>query len=197
MLTHLLRPLVFLRIRHESGTLNGFNWTLPGVVTLACVAVVWLVSPHVNVFHGDGLINKVLAFVQNLPGFYIAALAAVATFARPNLDELMPGRPPTVDIIYNNQLTHVELTRRRFLCMMFSYLTALSIGLTLIAIVVTTFADPIAALLKTSLLPVYAHALQTGLRVVGATLFFWLFMQMVVVTLWGLYYLGERMHTPD
>lgn len=189
MLRELVRPFAYLRIQHASGTLRAVNWALPVGAAAVCVALGAWVSPSVNVFHADGLLVKLLGFVQSLPGFYLAALAAVATFAKEGLDRLMPGEAPKVDIIYNGQLTVVELTRRRFLSMMFAYLTVLSILLTMAAILATTFVDPIRALLT----PLGRAWLK------GAFAFFYLAMlaQMLVITMWGIYYLGERMHTPD
>jgi hypothetical protein len=55
--------------------------------------------------------DRLLGFIQNLPGFFIAALAAVATFGRADLDALMPGKPPRVSILYHGRPTEVELTR--------------------------------------------------------------------------------------
>ena len=106
----------------------------------------------------------------------------------------MPGEPPKVSIVYNGQLVAVDLTRRRMLCLMFSYLTAISFALTLILIVVTTFAEP----LKMAL-----GVLSCGTTFIHALRWLVLFLlslatvQLVVITLWGLYYMGERMHTPD
>lgn len=185
----LLRPLIYLRIDHGSGALPRMNWGLPTLATAVVVAVGALLFPGINAFHSGGVFDRLLGFVQNLPGFYLAALAAVATFSRADLDQLMPGTPPRVSILYHGKPRTVELTRRRFLCLMFAYLTTISIVLTLALIVGLPMVDMVRGLLPASVLP-YVRASASSCIV-------FLTAQMVTITLWGLYYLGERMHTPD
>ncbi len=181
----LLRPLNYLAIRHESRIFSLFNWILPAAFSALAVCACFWLAPGVNLFHAEGLIAKILNFVQNMPGFYLAALAAVATFGKADLDQLMPGRPPTAVVLYNGQPVKVQLTRRRFLSMMFSYLTALSLMLTIGAIVATAFVDALHG------------SIWGSIRWVALFAYLLFFIQMLVVTLWGLYYLGERIHTPD
>jgi hypothetical protein len=185
----LLRPFAYLSITHGSSRLPNLNWGLPLLLSAALVAAVAWIAPSMNVFHSGGVIDKLVGFIQTLPGFYLAALAAVATFGREGLDQLMPGTPPRVRILYQGSSREVELTRRRMLTMMFSYLTALSIALTVAGIGGLAVADHVAALLPTKVVPF--------VRVAAAFAFLVFTVQMVVITMWGLYYLGERMHTPD
>lgn len=194
MLTDLVRPLVYLRIRHPGRQFAWVNWGVPAVVGGICTLVAYAWLPGANVYGTNGLFDKLLSFVQSLPGFFLAALAVVATFQLASLDKAMPGEPPKVSIVYNGQLVAVDLTRRRMLCLMFSYLTAISFALTLVLIVVTTFAEPLKiALGALSCGAAFIHALRWVILFVLslATI------QLVVITLWGLYYMGERMHTPD
>src|SRR5258706_8987546 len=67
--------------------------------------------------------------LQVLTGFYIASLAAVATFNKPGLDDPMAGDPPTLREDYCAITTVKPLTRRRFLCLLFGYLSWLSLFL--------------------------------------------------------------------
>ncbi len=185
----LLRPFLYLRIKHASFTLTWINWGAPAVVTAVALAVGSLVLPDLNFFHAGGMFDRLLGFIQNLPGFFIAALAAVATFGRPDLDQLMPGTPPKVAILYHGKSTIVELTRRRFLSLIFSYLTALNIALTLALIIGLPMVDHVHA----ALVPKAASVCR-GLLAAPIVFFT---AQMITVTFWGLYYLGERVHTPD
>lgn len=189
MSTVLLRPLLYLSIQHGSGRLTALNWALPAAIAAVLVCMGALLAPGLNVFHGGGLIDKLLGFVQSLPGFYLAALSAVATFGKPGLDDVMPGTPPRASILYNGQRMPVDLTRRRFLCLMFSYLTALSIAITLASIVMLSTVDLVR--------PAVPHGMLEPLRAALAFTLLLFITQMIVITLWGLYYLGERMHTPD
>lgn len=152
-------------------------------------SVTLLIAPNLDVYSNTGIFSKILSFVQSLPGFYLAALAAISTFPSQNMDQLMLGIPPKAKIWYNDSLQEVELTRRRMLCMLFAYLTALSFGLTLVLICATSFASPLA-----QILPANATLV---LRIIGCFFVTFLLMQMLVITLWGLFYIGERVHTPD
>lgn len=193
----LLRPLAYLTIQHSDPILRWINWYLPGLVALGTAAL-WLLPAvldqagywqpgEVNVWGEGGLINGLLSFVQNLPGFYTAALAAVATFGGKEMNKVMPGEPPRMRLLFEGHLTQpLELSRRLFLSSMFGYLTALSFLLTMAGIVGTSLADSVAVMLLPSVRP-WVSALATA-----AYMLF--FSQMLLVTGWGLFYLGERMH---
>jgi hypothetical protein len=185
----LLRPFLYLRIKHASFTLTWINWGIPATVTAIALVAGSLEFPDLNYFHAGGMFDRLLSFVQNLPGFFIAALAAVATFGRADLDQLMPGTPPKVSVLYHGKPKVVELTRRRFLSLIFSYLTALNIAITLALITGLPMVDHVHA----ALLPKFVGAVRL---LAGAPIVFFT-AQMMTVTFWGLYYLGERVHTPD
>lgn len=193
----LLRPFAYLTIQHSDPIVQWVNWRLPALVAV-CVAAMWgfpwladkcgFVSPgDVNVWGDGGLISGLLDFIQSLPGFYTAALAAVATFGGRDMMKVMPGEAPKMRVLFNGKLTEpLELSRRLFLTSMFAYLTALSFLLTVAAIVGTSVAESISAMLLPSVRP-WVSCLATSV--------FALFvMQLLTVTGWGLYYLGERMH---
>lgn len=155
------------------------------------VAVVGLAAKTtVDVWGASGAINRFLGFVQNLPGFYIAALAAIATFSSESMQNLMPGTPPTMDIPHNSGINkNTPLTRRLFLSSMFAYLTALSMLLTIAAILGLAIAEPIKAAF-----PVYFYP---WLKFAATMAYLVLVAQLLTVTFWGLYYLGERLHMAD
>ena len=130
------------------------------------------------------------SFLQSLPGFYIAALAAIATFGSKSLDLIMSGSPPKINIDFNGGvLVDEPLTRRLFLCSMFSYLTILSIFLTLIGIFGVVFAE--------SFKKILIFNLQIYVKITFMFLYTVFVVQLFTVTLWGISYLGERMHISD
>jgi hypothetical protein len=45
----------------------------------------------------------ILGFVQVLPGFYIAALAAIATFNKTDIDKIMAAPAPKIDIFIHGK----------------------------------------------------------------------------------------------
>lgn len=184
----LFRPFSFLAIRHPSRLPVWVNWVLPLMATaMSLVALHWI-GANVNVFGTQGLLDRLLAFVQTLAGFYIAALAAVSSFNSPHLDREMPAPAPTMCIMYNGGMQRVALTRRRFLSSMFAYLTSLSFLFSLAAIITVVLAP--------ELNQAWAGAVGF-LHKLGAGFFLFALFQMTCVTFWGLFYLGERMITPD
>lgn len=187
----LSRAISYLAIRHPAK--RWMDWYIPAVIALALAAAFSAFRGEVNFFGPGGLISLVLSFVQNLPGFYIAALAAIATFGRTDIDEVMPGSPPpSIETVTVNGVTNmVSLTRRRFLCLMFAFLTVECVVITLGSVALLAFAPAAAKLLS-------AHPIISYL-VFSACIFsyFLLLWQMLLATLWGLYYLGERIHLVD
>lgn len=184
----LLRPFSFLTVRHPSKLPLWVNWAFPALLSGLVVGGVWWLKAPVNIYGEQGLLERILSFVQTLAGFYIAALAAVSSFNSPHLDRVMPAPAPTMYIKYNGVLQSVQATRRRFLTSMFAYLTALSIVLSLMAMAVLVLAPAFKQLWPMAVVWLYW---------IGFTTFLFALFQMISVTFWGLFYLGERMLTPD
>lgn len=184
----LIRPFAYLSIKHESKVPLWFNCLVPLMITFAIVVGLFFFPGAVNFFGVQGLIDRLLGFIQTLAGFYIAALAAVSSFNSPHLDRVMPHPAPTVQIKYNKGLERVQLTRRRFLTLMFSYLTALSFLFSLLSIFVLVLAAPFSE---------HFPNLVVYFRWLLLFVFTFLATQLAVITFWGLFYLGERMLTPD
>lgn len=184
----LIRPFAYLTIRHPSRLPLWVNWMLPLLMAVLTVAMVWALDLRVNVYGPQGLLERLLSFVQTLVGFYIAALAAVSSFNSPHLDKEMPHPAPTIQVKHNGGLQQVATTRRRFLTSMFAYLTAVSFLFSLLAIAGLTLAGPINALFP---------RLATCLWPIGLIGFLVALFQIASITFWGLFYLGERMLTPD
>lgn len=184
----LSRPFAFLCIKHKS--LLWIQWWIP---TIACVAITGLLtfSPEkIRLFGDRSYTNYTVSILTTLPGFFIAALAAVATFLRPELDKEIPQPTPTIKIFNNGQKTEVELTHRVFLCYMFAYLTAIS----LTTITICVFLD----LLNSGYTKSIVELLNTGciiaFRFFYIAIITWLNSSILVVTLFGLYFLAERIH---
>lgn len=185
----LLRPFAYLTVRHPSRLPLWVNWVLPAVLAGLALLVAALLGDSLNVFAPLGLLDRLLGFVQTLTGFYIAALAAVSSFNSPHLDRVMPAPAPTMLIKHNGVLQSVAATRRRFLTSMFAYLTALSFVFSLTAIATLTIAAPLGRLLASEAVAVLHWVALGG--------FLMIVFQLACVTFWGLFYLGERMLTPD
>ncbi|HCI52637.1 MAG TPA: hypothetical protein DE312_04870 [Gallionella sp.] len=189
MIDRILRPFSYLFIGHRHKW--AVDWIYPFILTvLVMILLLWMKKyGQVSLYGDGGLIGRILGFIQNLPGFFIAALAAIATFNRVDIDKTMPFPAPTLDITVQGKTVAIELTRRRFLCSMFAFLTAENIILVVFAIFAQSFYLPAKLYFTSSY-----HAL-----VSGSFMFIFLFMlsQMMVTTFWGLFYLGDKLHQPD
>lgn len=184
----LLRPFSYILIQHP--VIKRVNWSVPGILTIVALVLILPFRQFMNVWGADGIVASAQGFVQGLPGFYIAALAAIATFGQQTtLDSVIPSPTPTLHTSYSGTWVEMKLTRRRFLCLMFAYLTAVSIVLSLLAYYCRAVAVPARMLFVPLLVD------SVSLLLLAAYLLF--LFQLVIVTLWGLYYLGDRMHQPD
>src|SRR5690606_323648 len=99
--------------------------------------------------------------------------------------------PPPVLNTYtvNGVANATRLTRRRFLCLLFAFLTVECVVLTLFSVGLINLA------------PAISHALSgfwyISLRCIASFVYWFLVAQMLLATLWGIYYLGERIHLSD
>tara|TARA_Y100000310_G_scaffold345868_1_gene472047 strand:+ start:18389 stop:18946 length:558 start_codon:yes stop_codon:yes gene_type:complete len=174
----LTRPISYLLLHHPAGKI--YNWRIPSVLTLISTVLLFLCFDVATVAAKDGLIDQLAGFITGLPGFLIAALAAIATFNRPVIDEEMIDSPTITIIVGNTRIDNSKLTRRDFLLRLFAYLTVLSIFLVVlvkVAMVVT--------------LPATIALYGQWFFVIGFLLLFW---QLLVLLLFGMYYLCERLN---
>lgn len=188
MFYQLLRPFSYLAINHPAKKV--VDWRVPGFLTIVAMSVLVAGRGSINVWGPDGLVSVLQGLVQGLPGFYIAALAAVATFGRQTtLDSLIPEPTPTIETWYGGGKIEIGLTRRRFLCLLFAHLTAVSVCISVFASFGRALAGPIQRSMGAQWLDLAFY--------VGSTVYVFFVFQMIVVTLWGLYYLSDKMHQPD
>jgi hypothetical protein len=184
----LLRPFGYIFIRHP--VKRKVDWYVPLALTIGAFVFLWPLRTGMNVWGAGGFVASAQGFVQGLPGFYIAALAAVATFGQQTtLDTIIPAPTPTLHTHFAGTWVDMKLSRRRFLCLLFAYLTSLSIVISLFAY----YSQAVAAPARLVFIP----EVVTALSAVALAVYLMFLFQLVVVTLWGLYYLGDRMHQPD
>ena len=136
------------------------------------------------------VIGKLSAFLGVLTGFFIAALAAVATFGKTEMDDPMPGDPPLrLEHKINKETFFENLTRRRFLSLLFGYLSFLSLTLYVIGYGYTVVDGYfVSSLAKTTREAVFS--------------IFWIFYMFWIAnilsnTYLGLFYLSDRIHRPN
>jgi hypothetical protein len=186
MLRILFAPLSYLRIKHKSKWV--IDWVFPVAFAIASVFLVFTFGAKGAVAGPNGLVDRLLVVSSVLPGFYIAALAAIATFNKPDIDEFMPEPTPRISVEIGGHDNVIRLTRRRFLSHLFAFLCWESLAI----MIACVFAAIVGKGVVSHLSPESAHLATIGFAVV-LLLGFW---QMVCATCLGLYYLGERLHHP-
>ncbi|WP_243359343.1 hypothetical protein [Fundidesulfovibrio terrae] len=181
--SRLFRVVDYLRVTHESK--YKYDFVAPLVLAIVMVALYVILPAKPKLVGADGLIVKINGLLQILPGFYIAALAAISTFNKSNMDEPMTGTPPRLVTHYRNKPE--QLSRRRFLCLMFGYLSALSIIICGLSSVVDVGVNN----LKIFILDenVFAYV-----KLVFMFIFSFMISNLFVTTFLGLYYLSDRIH---
>lgn len=188
MFYQILRPFSYLSMSNSGGKYI-YDWVIPLFMTFFSVVAIiygneWDTDKS---FGNNNVASGVYDVVKNLLGFFIAALAAIATFNRPSMDDVIAnqfGVSPTIKIMHvdaSGQCKHItcKLSRRTFLCMLFSYLTALSFVLIVFHVIFV------------------GTQISQGSLVFSTTvnlIFLFLFWQITVCTFYGLYYLGEKIH---
>ena len=187
----LLSPINYLRIRHEEK--KWYDYIIPLIGGIIVTAVYYFFYNKIPLINQSGLIVQVNGLLQVLIGFYIAALAAVATFTNPKIDNLMAGDPPTLIEEFRGEPLEVKLTRRRFVSFLFGYLALASLMLFCVGLVSILVGKSVSTwvMISTSL------SILVYIKTFFVFLYSFLLINIVTTTLLGLYYLSVRFHQSD
>lgn len=179
------KSFAFVRVTHSE--VSSLLILAPLAVTLA------LFSINYALLGTPGLLNRaffanVLTIVVSLPGFLIAALAAVATFPNKALDEEIPPPTPVLHASFHGQIETVTLTFRVYLSLLFGYLAAFTLVLTFVLSTALAVKAPGLKCLVAS--SGVCSSITEVFRFGGL----FLSVHVLVVALYGLYFIGWRMH---
>lgn len=192
--SRLLRPLLFLSIKG----IGKFKWMYPSILTILSIIYIYFYPTEINFQGKDSWIAAIFSCLQVLPGFYIAALAAIATFPNINLDRPLDGDEVSVYLSEDGVIKKVVLTRRRFLCFIFGYLSFSSIILLLLCswIQLATPTLLISTVLNKALyaLTVNFYINQSTIDFIALSIILFILYQIICATLLGLFYLTDRIH---
>lgn len=178
-----LVPLRYLLIDHPEKW--KFDLLLP-----ACFALVFclpLLSAEFRAGAVDSfdVLGKISNFLGVLVGFFIAALAAVATFGKREMDDPMPGEV-RLEHRVNAETYFEELSRRRFLSFLFGYLAFSALALFLVSYIYLV-AD---RYFFVGSLKCWREYVFSGFWIV----FMFALSNLLSNTLLGLFYLTDRIH---
>ncbi|MCF3642915.1 hypothetical protein LXM94_23395 [Rhizobium sp. TRM95111] len=183
----LLVPLKYLRIKHPEKL--KFDFVFP--LVFACIFLAPVLSPDFRAAAADGiqLLERSSDLLSILTGFFVAALAAVATFGGDEMDKEMPGTQPVTLTDPFRPHDPERLTRRRFLCFLFGYLAFVSLAVYLVG-----FAF---AALQTYVIAKYVPTYTVASFIIFWGLYGFALGNLLANTLLGLFYLTDRIHRPN
>lgn len=194
-LRQLLAPLTYLRIRLGPGVIyeskRFYDYVLPLVLGALTTVGYFSLDPQPALLGDHGLLFSISGLLQLLVAFFIAALAAVATFPRESMELPMRGSPALLSVWSNEQQRYVDknLTRRQFVCYLFGYLSFVSLVLFLAII--------IAAAVWKNLTEVIPPEAAYWVKVLLSGCFWATLWNVVIQTILGLYFLADRMQHED
>jgi hypothetical protein len=174
----LFKPLKYIQI--TNGEKRWFDLWLP-LLTAGLVTVILYILPKPISFLGkDSIVSLTNGILQILSGFYIASMAAVATFNREGMDDIMVGSD-------SPSLAGKKLTRRSFLSYLFGYLASISI--------LMYFVGGLAQLTLGSLSAI-CHELPFA-RWIGLFAYLTVLFNLLFTTMLGMHFLIDRIHRTE
>ncbi|MDI1295164.1 MAG: hypothetical protein PSY12_04655 [bacterium] len=191
----LCAPLRYLMISQGTGLFTSkltYDFVLPAIVSVSAGVLVCTLPLPLGFFASQGLIPDVISLLNLLIAFFIAALAAVATFDRPGLDEPMKGEPAILRR-RNKRGVKMEkvLSHRQFVCYLFGFLSFASLMTLLGLYIVRMFKTELVDLIQ-----LHSWIAAVG-KPLAAALFFFVLSQLVVTMLLGVYFLCDRLQFLD
>lgn len=184
--SRLLRPLLFLYIQYEG--IGKYRWVYPliWISLLFFYILLFPITLSDKIAVLNNLILSTFTILTILPGFYIAALAAIATFKASTMDVPLDGKDMLLHTRESDRCI-IKLTRRRFLCLLFGYLSFLSLILCLFCLILK-IASPII------IIKFFFSQIAPYLNIIFVLVYGFFFMQLISLTLLGLFYLSDRIH---
>lgn len=184
-----LRSLNFLRVKHQFAAV--YTYWYPAIATGCTIGLLFFLARSINAYGPTGLLNQLSPFLAVFAPFFLAALAAIATFSGPAfMDESFQMASP-VTLEFAGELGVIEpqdVTPRHFLSLLFGYCCVVSLALFLLSVLVPILAPNVAYMFGD-----YAELFGW----VFLSLYLFLFFQIVLLTLLGIYYLSDKVHRPN
>ena len=189
MLRQLLSWWRYRTIKHIH--MHEIVWMAPLALS-AAVSLIVVVSPSPPNIVGDRSVSQlVFSVFSQLPGFFIAALAAIAALRNRFLDLEIPGPTPTIRVKVRDSWEDQRLTLRAYLLLAAGYLSAISLLILIVSATLTfTFDATAVANWTPEIVNSYAGLFEFPLLV--ALLYFPF--STLITTLHTIYFLAEGAH---
>jgi len=188
-------PMRYLRITQGGGLFQSkltYDLVIPVMLAAASTAITWYLSASLGMFANSGLVPGIINLLNLMIAFFIAALAAVATFDKPSLDENMKGDPAYLSLRTSKGDVRLhKLTNRQFICYIFGYLSFSSIMFIVSLYIVRQVGLPVIERLH------LATSVIVYLRLAVVFFVFFAIWQIFVTMLLGIYFLCDRLQFLD
>lgn len=188
-------PLRYLVIRQGDGWFASkatYDFLLPILLSLLTVSALYGLGIPVGFLSDKGIVVGIVSLLNLVIAFFIAALAAVATFDRKGLDDVMKGRPALLKLpTRSGEKKDYSLTNRQFVCYLFGYLSFVSLFFLISIHFVRLFGPELFSRIPDS------FCLIDFLKLAIAGIFFFVLWQIVVTMFLGIYFLCDRLQFMD
>lgn len=181
----LFKPLDYIRIKHAEKL--WFDAVLPAILAIVCAACLYALPKPVALIGKDGIISLVNGILQILSGFYIASMAAVATFQKEGMDDKMEGIPPKIKVKKRGKKVDKLLSRREFLTYLFGYLAFMSILMYFVGGFVQLTSGNIAIL---------TAGMAAWFKYVFVALYMFAVFNILCTTILGMHFMIDKIHRP-
>ncbi|MGR5465213.1 hypothetical protein ACPV5G_19940 [Photobacterium damselae] len=162
-----------MKIAHE---LKIFLDIFIPIIASVIICIVFVNIDYKNMLGESSFVSNITSLLGILIGFFIASLAAVSTFERPEMDYIMEGNPP---ILYKQYLT-----KRQFLCYLFGYLSYASIIVIIIGDIINLYSNDIFHIIRNN----------TIIYIIIFVPYFFIVMNIFMTLFLGLSFLTENIH---
>jgi hypothetical protein len=198
----LLTPLNYLRIRHGEGfyySKRMIDWVVPLIATICVVLVCRLVDQPLSLQTSSHFFDAVTNLLALLIAFFMAALAAVATFDRQGLDQLIENEEATLwrYVRKFDKKIDDKLSYREFICYLFGFLSFTSLFVYIFVVLHQLVWAKVASLLSQWTFHYFGLLLSWAEITAGLLFVFFVFVccQLFVTALLGINFLTERIQT--
>lgn len=191
-------PANYLRIKHGRGFFHSkliYDFVFPALLAVCTLAAfAWLGISFSLTAHPE-LVKRITDLLALMIVFYMAALAAVATFDRPGIDDLLPNNDATLWVKNpdGGAWEKKALSYRKFISYLFGYLSFSSLCLFVFLAFLDVGWESLEEHFATN--NIVHHALTAYVDPLILLVTFFAIWQLLVTSLLGIYFLTERIQT--
>ena len=195
--TELLAPFFYLRVKTGDGGLTRkifIDIILPAILSAITVFLSKILDIEYSFLGENGLFHSFSTAFQIFAAFFIAALAAVATFDRKGLDTNLKGDSAWITQWSNSKQAMVrrEITRRMYICYLFSYLSGICLFFVIILPFSSIYGAAIGQHIKKS-----SESLYSILFLGFEYIFYFCVWSIFLLSLVAIRFLGDRLQNMD